>query len=82
MDLSLIHISSAALDVAYWDDNEDAYAVSLVADIGAIASLLSIPATSRAALAVVAKTSAQKAARLARRSEMCIRDSSPPLPHR
>ena len=39
--------SSAALDVAYWDDNEDAYAVSLVADIGAIASLLSIPATDR-----------------------------------
>ncbi len=31
----------------YWDDNEDAYAVSLVADIGAIASLLSIPATDR-----------------------------------
>ena len=39
--------ASAALDVAYWDDNEDAYAVSLVADIGAIASLLSIPATDR-----------------------------------
>lgn len=33
--------------MAYWDDNEDAYAVSLVADIGAIASLLSIPATDR-----------------------------------
>lgn len=39
--------ASTALDVAYWDDNKDAYAVSLVADIGAIASLLSIPATNR-----------------------------------
>ena len=39
--------ASAALDVAYWDDDKDAYAVSLVADIGAIASLLSIPATDR-----------------------------------
>lgn len=40
-------VSNAALDVAYWDDNDNAYAVSLVADIGLVASLLSIPATDR-----------------------------------
>ncbi len=40
-------ISNAALDVAYWDDNDKAYSVSLVADIGLVASLLSIPATDR-----------------------------------
>lgn len=39
--------AEAALDVAYWDNDDDAYAVSLVADIGTIASLLSIPATDR-----------------------------------
>lgn len=40
-------VASGALDVAYWNDDDDAYAVSLVADIGMIASLLSIPATDR-----------------------------------
>ena len=40
-------VSDAALDVAYWDDNNKAYTVSLVSDIGLIASLLSIPATDR-----------------------------------
>lgn len=40
-------VSDAALDVAYWDDNDKAYTVSLVSDIGLIASLLSIPATDR-----------------------------------
>lgn len=40
-------VSNAALDVAYWDDNDKAYSVSLVADIGMVASLLSIPATDR-----------------------------------
>lgn len=40
-------VSNTALDVAYWDDNDNAYAVSLVADIGLVTSLLSIPATDR-----------------------------------
>lgn len=40
-------VSNTALDVAYWDDNDNAYTVSLVADIGLVASLLSIPATNR-----------------------------------
>lgn len=40
-------VANAALDVAYWDDNDKAYSVSLVADIGMVASLLSIPATDR-----------------------------------
>lgn len=39
--------SEGALDVAYWNDDDNAYAVSLVSDIGFIASLLSIPATDR-----------------------------------
>lgn len=43
----LASTANVAFDVAYWDDNKDAYAVSLVADVGAIASLLSIPATDR-----------------------------------
>ncbi len=40
-------VANAALDVAYWDDNDKAYTISLVADIGMVASLLSIPATDR-----------------------------------
>ena len=39
--------AEAALDIAHWDNDDDAYAVSLVANIGTIASLLSIPATDR-----------------------------------
>lgn len=39
--------SATALDIAYWDDNDKAYTVSLVSDVGLIASLLSIPATDR-----------------------------------
>ncbi|MCD8184732.1 MAG: M48 family metallopeptidase [Bacteroides sp.] len=39
--------SDAALDVAYWNDDDNAYTVSLVSDVGLIASLLSIPATNR-----------------------------------
>lgn len=39
--------SETALDIAYWNDDENAYSISLVSDIGLIASLLSIPATDR-----------------------------------
>ena len=35
----LCHYRQCSPRCGYWDDNEDAYAVSLVADIGAIASL-------------------------------------------
>ena len=39
--------AEAALDIAYWDDDDDAYAVSAVADIATVASLLCIPALDR-----------------------------------
>lgn len=40
-------VSETMLDIAYWDDNEQAFTASMVADIGTIAALLSIPATDR-----------------------------------
>lgn len=58
--------ADAALDVAYWNNEENAYNVSLVADIGAIASLLCIPATDR--LGMTYKSSQEVAAdRIARK---------------
>lgn len=39
--------AEAALDIAYWDDDSNAYAVSFVADIASIATLLSIPTIDR-----------------------------------
>lgn len=39
--------AEAALDIAYWDDDDDAYTVGLVADIATVASLLCIPALDR-----------------------------------
>lgn len=39
--------ADAALDIAFWDDDSNAYAVSFVADVASIASLLSIPTIDR-----------------------------------
>lgn len=39
--------ADAALDIAFWDDNNNAYAVGFVADVASIASLLSIPTIDR-----------------------------------